>query len=78
MTNLIRGDGTEGRGVQLNLFDVSFPSEEEQRNSIEAEQNSSAFKMRNISQQIIDEVLTSGANDQNSVLDICVQYSGQG
>ena len=75
MTNLVRGDGTEGRGVQLNLFDMSLPSEEEQRNSIEAEQTGSAFKMRNISQQIIDEVLTSGANDQNSVLDICVQYS---
>ena len=70
-----RGDGTEGRGVQLNLFDMSLPSEEEQRNSIEAEQNGSAFKMRNISQQMIDEVLTSGANDQNSVLNICVQYS---
>ena len=70
-----RGDGSEGRGVQLNLFDVSLPSEEEQRNSIEAEQTGSAFKMRNISQQMIDEVLTTGANDQNSVLDICVQYS---
>ena len=75
MTNLVRRDGSEGRGVQLNLFDVSLPSEEEQKNSIEAEQNGSAFNIRNISQQIIDEVLTSGANRRDSILNICVQYS---
>ncbi|MDY3031313.1 MAG: hypothetical protein SOS24_06085, partial [Clostridia bacterium] len=69
-----RGDRAERTGVQLSLFDITLPSEEEQRNIIaKAEQSRrSAFA---ISQQIIDEVLTTGGNDRNSVQKICVQYS---
>ena len=68
-----RGDRAERAGVQLSLFDISLPSEEEQRNMIErAEQTSPAFS---IPQQIIDEVLTTGGNDRDSILKICVQYS---
>ncbi len=68
------GNGTVGAGVQLNLFDMPLPSEEEQQNMIrEAERiRSSAFS---IPQQIIDEVLTTGSNNRNSVLDICTVYS---
>ena len=67
------GDSPNGRGVQLSLFDIALPSEEEQKKIIEqAEQARSAFSMP---QQIIDEVLVSGSNERDSILDICVQYS---
>lgn len=61
-------------GVQLSIFDMVLPTEEEQKEYImKAEQaRSSAFSMP---QQIIDEVLTTGGNDKDSVIKICVQYS---
>lgn len=69
-----RGDDTAGRGVQLSLLDMTLLTEEEQREYIEkAEQvQRSAFSMP---QQVIDEVLTTGGNDRDSVIKICVQYS---
>ena len=67
------GDGTRRTGVQLNLFDIQLPSEEEQRNIVmSAERNSSAFLMP---QQIIDEVLTTGSNNRDSIINICSRYS---
>ena len=68
------GNDTRRTGVQLSLFDVPLPSEEEQRNMIErAEQSKrSAFF---IPQQIIDEVLTTGSNNRDSIISICSQYS---
>lgn len=69
-----RRNDTSGAGVQLSLFDIVLPSESEQIANIEkAEQaQRSVFSMP---QQIIDEVLTSGANSRDTILDICVQYS---
>ena len=68
------GERTSGVGVQLNLFDMALPSEQEQRQAIEiAEQRKrSAFSLP---QQIIDEVLTSGSNNRDSILNICTEYS---
>lgn len=68
------GNGTRRTGVQLSLFDVPLPSEEEQRNMIERAEQSrrSAFFMP---QQIIDEVLTTGSNNRDSIINICSQYS---
>ena len=67
------GDSARRTGVQLNLFDLTLPSEEEQRNIVmSAERNSSAFLMP---QQIIDEVLTTGSNNSDSIINICSQYS---
>ncbi len=66
-------DSDIGTGVQLNLFDIPLPTEDEQKNFLrQAEQRRSAFS---ISQQIIDEVLTSGSNEKNSILNICTEYS---
>ena len=61
-------------GVQLSIFDMPLPTEEEQKEYImKAEQaRSSAFSM---SQQIIDEILTTGNNDVDSIIKICIQYS---
>lgn len=69
-----RGDSPNGRGVQLSLFDIALPSEEEQRKMIEAaeQRRTAAFSMPG---QIVDEVLVSGSNERDSILDICVQYS---
>ena len=51
------GDSPNGRGVQLSLFDIALPSEEEQKKIIEqAEQARSAFSMP---QQIIDKALAA-------------------
>lgn len=64
-----------GNSTQLSLFDLLIPTEEEQQNIIrEAERLTfgSAFSMP---QQIIDEVLTSGANNKDSILNICTEYS---
>ncbi len=64
-----------GNSTQLSLFDLLLPTEEEQQNIIrEAERLTfgSAFSMP---QQIIDEVLTSGANNKDSILNICTEYS---
>lgn len=68
------GDSARRTGVQLSLFDIQFPSEEEQRNIIEQAEQSrrSAFFMP---QQIIDEVLTTGSNNRDSIINICSQYS---
>jgi N12 class adenine-specific DNA methylase len=68
------GNRVIGNGVQLSIFDMVLPTEEEQKEYImKAEQaRSSAFSM---SQQIVDEVLTTGGNDADSVIKICVQYS---
>lgn len=68
------GNDTRRTGVQLSLFDVPLPSEEEQRNMIERAEQSrrSAFLMP---QQIIDEVLTTGSNNSDSIINICSQYS---
>lgn len=68
------GIGTVTVGTQLNLFDMTLPTEEEQRRMIlEAEQRrSSAFS---IPQQIIDEVLISGGNEPKSVLNIATEYT---
>lgn len=69
-----RGERTQRAGVQLSLFDVPLPREEEQKRIIDEAEHTkrSAFSMP---QQIIDEVLTTGGNDRDSVLKICVQYS---
>ena len=67
------GNGTRRTGVQLSLFDIQFPSEVEQRNIVmSAERNSSAFL---VPQQIIDEVLTTGSNNRDSIINICSRYS---
>ncbi|NDO18078.1 helicase [Lachnospiraceae bacterium MD329] len=68
------GNRVIGNGVQLSIFDMVLPTEEEQKEYImKAEQSrSSAFSMP---QQIVDEVLTTGGNDADSVIKICVQYS---
>ncbi len=68
------GNRIVGNGVQLSIFDMVLPTEAEQKEYImKAEQaRSSAFFMP---QQIIDEVLTTGGNDKDSVIKICVQYS---
>ena len=68
------GNGARRTGVQLNLFDIQLPSEEEQRNMIERAEQSrrSAFLMP---QQIIDEVLTTGSNNRDSIINICSRYS---
>lgn len=68
------GNRVIGNGVQLSIFDMVLPTEEEQKEYImKAEQaRSSAFSMP---QQIVDEVLTTGGNDKDSVIKICVQYS---
>ena len=60
-----------GANLQLSLF----PLLEEQQDMIrEAERNTfgSAFS---ISQQIIDEVITNGSNKENSIVNICVEFS---
>lgn len=69
-----RRNDTSGAGVQLSLFDIVLPSESEQIVNIEkAEQvQRSVFSMP---QQIIDEVLTSGYNKRDSILNICAEYS---
>lgn len=61
-------------GVQLSIFDMPLPTEEEQKEYIiKAEQaRSSAFSMP---QQIIDEILTTGNNDVDGIIKICIQYS---
>ncbi len=68
------GNRIIGNGVQLSIFDMVLPTEEEQKEYIKkAEQaKGSAFSMP---QQIIDEVLTTGGNDKDSVIKICIQYS---
>lgn len=68
------GNRIIGNGVQLSIFDMVLPTEAEQKEYImKAEQvQGSAFSMP---QQIIDEVLTTGGNDSNSVLNICIEYS---
>lgn len=68
------GDGDVGAGIQLSLDDI-FPNIEQQKNIIrQAEKalSGSAFSMPG---QIIDEVLSSGGNHRDSVLEIAVQYS---
>ena len=91
-----RGERTQRAGVQLSLFDVPLPSEEEQKRIIDEAEHTrrSAFSTRvyevnsgnslgfdapknylEMPQQIIDEILTTGGNDRDSVLKICVQYS---
>lgn len=67
-------NSTVGAGIQLSLDDI-FPNIEQQQNIVrQAEQavSGSAFSMP---EQIIDEVLTSGGNHRDSVLEIAVQYS---
>ena len=69
------GTDNEGADFQLSLDDL-FPSIQEQQNIVSrAEQNGSAFTMPPLPQQIIDEVLVSGANSADSILRICIQYS---
>ena len=68
------GNRIIGNGIQLSIFDMELPTEAEQKEYImKAEQTQgSAFSMP---QQIIDEVLTTGGNDRDSVLNICIEYS---
>lgn len=67
------GTNTFGVGTQLSLF----PTEEEQKNTVrKAEQANFAYGSAfSISQQMIDEVLTSGGDTSNSIIRICIQYS---
>lgn len=83
-------------GVQLSIFDMPLPTEDEQKEYImKAEQaRSSAFSTRvygvnsdnslgfdapknyfGMPQQIIDEILTTGNNDVDGIIKICIQYS---
>ena len=67
------GVGSERTGIQLTLFDMPLPTAEEQEENLrKTEQTRPVFLLP---QQIIDEVLTSGANNRDSIINICVEYS---
>ena len=68
------GNRTAGGSLQLSLFDL-IPTEEQQRETVQRaaqEIFGAAFSMP---QQVIDEVLCDGTNDQNSVIEICIEFS---
>ncbi len=65
------GSGTSGDSVQLSFLDT-VPAAEYQEHIGEAEQTSFAFS---VPQQVIDEVLCDGTNEENSVLEICIEFS---
>ncbi len=66
------GTGASGGSVQLSFLDSLPTVEQQQKNVREAEQMSFAFS---VPQQVIDEVLCDGTNEENSVLEICIEFS---
>ncbi len=70
-----RRNRNEPPSAQLSLFENFFPTEETQKNIIrEAEQFTfgSAFS---IAQDYVDDILRSGSNSENSVLETCIEFS---
>ncbi len=60
---------------QLSLFDILDDSTIQYDMQKEAERLNNIRPASSISQQIIDEVLTSGGNEKDSILKICIEFS---
>ena len=74
------GDNSPGAGigvnsVQLNLFDIVIPSEQQQRAAI-ANAAPVLFKQK-FSQQETDNVLRFGCNEKNARMEIAAEFSKQ-
>ena len=70
-----RRGSAETVSSQLSLFDLVDDSNIQEDMQREAERLTNIRPAFSISQQIIDEVLTSGPNGENSILNICIEMS---
>ena len=67
------GDNSSGGSVQLNLFEIAIPSEQQQRAAIE---KAAPFVFKqNFSQEEIDNVLRFGCNAKNARMEIAAEFS---
>ena len=65
---------TAGGGLQLSLFDL-IPTEEQQRETVQRAAHEIFGAAFSMPQQIIDEVLCDGTNDEDSIIEICIEFS---
>lgn len=65
---------TSGGSLQLSLFDL-IPTEEQQRETVQRAAHEIFGAAFSMPQQIIDEVLCDGTNDEDSIIEICIEFS---
>ena len=65
---------TAGGSLQLSLFDL-IPTEEQQRETVQRAAHEIFGAAFSMPQQIIDEVLCDGTNDEDSIIEICIEFS---
>lgn len=66
-------DNFPGDSVQLNLFDIAIPSEQQQRAAIE--KAAPVLFTQEFSQEEIDNVLRFGCNEKNARMEIAAEFS---
>ena len=65
---------TSGGSLQLSLFDL-IPTEEQQRETVQRAAHEIFGAAFSMPQQIIDEVSCDGTNDEDSIIEICIEFS---
>ena len=65
---------TAGGSLQLSLFDL-IPTEEQQRETVQRAAHEIFGAAFSMPRQIIDEFLCDGTNDEDSIIEICIEFS---
>ena len=68
------GNRTAGGSLQLSLFDL-IPTEEQQKEIVQRAAHEIFGAAFSMPQQIIDEVLCDGTNDEDSIIEVCIEFS---
>lgn len=68
------GNRTAGGSLQLSLFDL-IPTEEQQKEIVQRAAHEIFDAAFSMPQQIIDEALCDGTNDEDSIIEICIEFS---
>ena len=68
------GNRTSGGSLQLSLFDL-IPTEEQQKEIVQRAAHEIFGAAFSMPQQIIDEVLCDGTNNEDSIIEICIEFS---
>ena len=74
-TSFRRRGSPQTANSQLTLFDLAQEANVQEDMHREAERLSGNRSAFSVPQQIIDEVLTSGPNNEKSILNICIEFS---
>ena len=65
---------TAGGSLQLSLFDL-IPTEEQQKEIVQRAAHEIFGAAFSMPQQVIDEVLCDGTNDEDSIIEVCIEFS---